>query len=74
MEFYSGQPENPAASVRDYCTGVLKYPKDNDPFARLNWLDDEICRTNISTPTHDHVVILEVVSEVLSRVSKGIRL
>ena len=24
MEFYSGQPENPAASVRDYCTGVLK--------------------------------------------------
>ena len=23
MEFYSGQPENPAASVRDYCTGVL---------------------------------------------------
>ena len=38
------------------------------------WLDDEICRTHISTPTHDHVVILEVVSEVLSRVSKGIRL
>ena len=25
MEFYSGQPENPAASVRDYCTGVLIY-------------------------------------------------
>jgi len=25
MEFYSGQPENPAASVRDYCTGVLTY-------------------------------------------------
>lgn len=23
MEFYSGQPENPAASVKDYCTGVL---------------------------------------------------
>jgi len=25
MEFYSGQPENPAASVRDYCTGVLRF-------------------------------------------------
>jgi hypothetical protein len=25
MEFYSGQPENPAASVRDYCTGVLTF-------------------------------------------------
>ena len=25
MEFYSGQPENPAASVRDYCTGVLSF-------------------------------------------------
>jgi hypothetical protein len=29
MEFYSGQPENPAASVRDYCTGVLNC-KTND--------------------------------------------
>jgi hypothetical protein len=28
MEFYSGQPENPAASVRDYCTGVLKPKPD----------------------------------------------
>ena len=28
MEFYSGQPENPAASVRDYCTGVLKLELD----------------------------------------------
>ena len=24
MEFYSGQPDILAASVRDYCTGVLK--------------------------------------------------
>jgi len=23
MEFYSGKPDNLAASVRDYCTGVL---------------------------------------------------
>ena len=28
MEFYSGQPENPAASVRDYCTGVLSSAHD----------------------------------------------
>ena len=26
MEFYSGQPDNLAASVRDYCTGVLIPP------------------------------------------------
>ena len=25
MEFYSGKPDNLAASVRDYCTGVLKH-------------------------------------------------
>jgi len=25
----------------------------------------EICLTHISTPTHDHVVILEVVSDVI---------
>ena len=29
MEFYSGQPENPAASVRDYCTGVLTHTVNN---------------------------------------------
>ena len=31
MEFYSGQPENPAASVRDYCTGVLTLHKRSRP-------------------------------------------
>ena len=25
MEFCSGKPDNPAASVMDYCTGVLIY-------------------------------------------------
>ena len=25
MEFCSGKPDNPAASVMDYCTGVLKF-------------------------------------------------
>ena len=31
MEFYSGQPDILAASVRDYCTGVLK------PYVYAEW-------------------------------------